>query len=138
MFDNIGGKIKSLAKVTCWIGIIISLIAAIVMMISSKYAVLFGLLVLIVGPLISWISSFALYGFGELIETNCEIAKNTRGSSARSLTDAFSGFASNTNAHSWRGTCEICNRNDIMVSSVKGKNMCGDCAIMYNLNQNMK
>lgn len=38
----------------------------------------FGFAVLILGPLASWVSSFFLYGFGELIETNCEIARNTR------------------------------------------------------------
>jgi hypothetical protein len=29
------------------------------------------------GSLISWISSLALYGFGELIEKTAEIARNT-------------------------------------------------------------
>ena len=36
-----------------------------------------GFLSLIGGTLFSWISSWFLYGFGELIETNAQIAKNT-------------------------------------------------------------
>ena len=36
MFDNIGDKIKTLAKVLCWIGIVISVIAAIGFFISGN------------------------------------------------------------------------------------------------------
>ena len=34
--------------------------------------------VLILCPILSWIGSMLLYGFGELIETNKEIAENTK------------------------------------------------------------
>lgn len=76
MFDNIGGKIKALAKVLCWIGIIASVISGIVMIVSgssSRYysgpsPVLTGFLTIILGALFSWIGSFFTYGFGQLIE----------------------------------------------------------------------
>lgn len=75
MFTNIGGKIKTLAKVLCWIGIVASLIGCIVISIGSNSrnsTVLIGLAVLIAGCIGSWVGSFFIYGFGELIqETTC-------------------------------------------------------------------
>ena len=75
MFDNIGEKIKTFAKVVCWIGIIVSFIFGVLLVNSSG---LIGILTIVVGSLASWIGSFSLYGFGELIEKATEIAENTR------------------------------------------------------------
>lgn len=47
-FNNIGGKIKNLAKWSCWI----PLVSAIVL------------------PFLIWISSWILYAFGELVENS--------------------------------------------------------------------
>lgn len=68
MFDNIGGKIKSLAKVLCILGIIASVIGGIVEIANS--AVLPGILTAILGALFAWIGSFGLYGLGQLIENS--------------------------------------------------------------------
>lgn len=75
MFDNIGGKIKGLAKFVTWVGIITSVIAGIAMISSGggyyRYEnpmVLPGLAVIVFGSLGAWTGSFLLYGFGELIE----------------------------------------------------------------------
>lgn len=71
MFDDIGGKLKTVAKVFCWIGIVCSVIFAIVFFASNdRYnpTVLPGFICLIVGPLASWLGSLTLYGFGELID----------------------------------------------------------------------
>lgn len=65
MFSNIGEKIKTLAEVICIIGIVASIIAAIVMFSNSEIGL--GFLLLILAPLLFWISSFTLYGFGEII-----------------------------------------------------------------------
>ena len=54
MFENIGGTIKAMAKVFWWIGTIT-----------------------IVGILLIWPFAFVLYGFGELVEKNCWMARNT-------------------------------------------------------------
>lgn len=83
MFDNIGGKIKMLAKVVCWIGIIVSAVIAIIMFANAvKYSndiyTLLRLAYIILGTLLSWIGSFFTYGFGELIEKTAEIASNTK------------------------------------------------------------
>ena len=76
MFDNIGGKIKTLAVVLCIIGIIASVIGAFVIwgMHDSRYnpTIVLGFIVLVAGCLGSWLGSFFTYGFGQLIESNEE------------------------------------------------------------------
>lgn len=66
MFDNIGGKIKSVAQVLCWIGIVASAISGIAMVFTVNFFV--GLLVAAVGGAASWIGSLTMYGMGQLIE----------------------------------------------------------------------
>ena len=87
MFDNIGKKIKTLAKVICGIGIVASIIVAIIMFIISSMSylqsVLFGwlgIIILLLGPLFSWIGCFLLYGFGELIDNSAIIAQQSNSS----------------------------------------------------------
>ena len=60
------------------VGIVLSILAGIVMMAASEDLILIGLLVAVVGSLGSWIGSWFVYGFGELIETTKRIEKNTR------------------------------------------------------------
>lgn len=71
MFDNIGSKLKSLAKVLFGLGFLIGLIMEIGL---GKGFIIWGLLTI----LSSWITSALMYGFGELIEktdiTNQELA----------------------------------------------------------------
>lgn len=77
MFSNIGGKIKAVAKISCWIGIIGSVLFGFISIFTGMNSydglsyVITGLLVMIIGSLISWIGSFTLYGFGELVENSC-------------------------------------------------------------------
>lgn len=66
MFDNICGKIKTMAQAICALGIIGSVIGGIVLI--SVDMVIVGIIVLIGGSLLSWLGSFGLYGFGQLIE----------------------------------------------------------------------
>lgn len=82
MFENIGGKIKGLAKFICWVGIVICVIAGIIMFIQAGEAyysadrtvlIITGLAIIIVGSLMSWIGSFLLYGFGELVDNSSKI-----------------------------------------------------------------
>lgn len=76
MFDDIGSKIKGLAKVLCWVGIVVSVIMGIVVMCIENpidydsYLILPGLLIMVFGSLLSWVSSFFVYGFGQLIENS--------------------------------------------------------------------
>ena len=69
MFSNIGGKIKVATKVCCWI-MIVSFVIMGIALIASGLA-LYGIVFLIAGPLSTWIGSFVLYGFGELVENSC-------------------------------------------------------------------
>lgn len=75
MFDNIGGKLKTLAIITFWIGIIGSIVGAIALWSANSYytpTTGLGFVVLIAGCLLSYLSSMGLYAFGELVETSCE------------------------------------------------------------------
>ncbi len=89
MFQNIGKKIKTLAKVLCWIGIIGSIIGGVIMVVSGAAlmdndaasgaaAIMSGVLTAVLGALFSWIGSFMMLGFGEIVEKVNEIAENTR------------------------------------------------------------
>lgn len=92
MYTNIGGKIKLLAKVWAWLGIIASVGSAIAQLVMinraptggmanqgiSLMSILTAVGIVIAGTLVSWVSSWALYGFGELIAKTGEIAENTR------------------------------------------------------------
>ena len=75
MYDNIGTKIKDVAIAWCIIGIIASVVLGIFLM---DGAVIGGLLVMVIGSLFSWLSSFPLYGFGEMIDKLSAIEQNTR------------------------------------------------------------
>jgi hypothetical protein len=77
MFDNIGGKIKAVAKGICWAGIISSCIAGIVLILMDEATIPAGLLVLIIGPLASWVGSFMTYGLGQLIENSDILVENS-------------------------------------------------------------
>lgn len=81
MFDNIGSKIKTLAKILCVVEFILCLLAAFFLFqLSSKFGSaggslrLYGFVVLIFGPLIFWVGNFILYGFGELVDNSAIIA----------------------------------------------------------------
>lgn len=76
MFDNIGGKIKTLAGVTCALGMIASVCGAAALWTqNSRYTptIFLGVLVLGLGCLGSWVGSFFTYGFGQLIENTDNI-----------------------------------------------------------------
>ena len=76
MFDNIGKKIKNLAKFVCWTGIGCSVIVGLVFWVlgvaKNAGAIVFfeGLGIAIGGSLASWIGSFATYALGELAENS--------------------------------------------------------------------
>ena len=87
MYSNIGEKIKTLAKVLAIIFSILSVIAGIVMIIIGSVlnsnawdnpgtgVIWLGIVYMFLGPLFSWIYSFFMYGFGELISKTTDIAK---------------------------------------------------------------
>ena len=77
MYDNIGRIIKDLAQKVFIIEAIASVITGVALIVFGNIMTVLGILVMIVGSFLSWVSSCLFYGFGELIEKNCEIARNT-------------------------------------------------------------
>ena len=79
MYDNIGRKIKDLAKTICLLEAFAAIIAGIIIIGTFADArdgegmVGIGILIMVVGSLLAWISSWLLYGFGELIEKTSNI-----------------------------------------------------------------
>ena len=76
MFDQIGKKLKNLASFLSWIGIIASVIAGIACMSLARNTAVFlivGLVIAVLGSILSVVGSWALYGFGELIDQVCSI-----------------------------------------------------------------
>ena len=83
MFDNIGGKIKGLAKVifiisACFIVLLGIILMTSLQMYGSFYSLIFGLIFMAIGILFSWISSWFLYGFGQLIENSDVLVKESK------------------------------------------------------------
>lgn len=68
LFDNIGGKIKGVSRLACWAGIIGCCLIGL-RSILSQHAIL-GLVTAGFGSLLFWISSLAIYGFGQLVENS--------------------------------------------------------------------
>lgn len=93
MFTDIGKKIKFVSMALCWIGIIASVIIAFTLFGYEKTALL-GALVLFGGSFVSWVCSFFVYGFGELIDKvssiEAKISYNSDGCSTN-LNKLFGG-----------------------------------------------
>jgi hypothetical protein len=71
MFNNISSKIKKLAKVLCWIGIIAACFCALSYFSAEQFFL--GIAIGLLGSVLSWVGCFVLYGFGQLIENSYEI-----------------------------------------------------------------
>ena len=84
MYRNVGDKIKIVAETICWLGIVGSVVYGFYVMFNDienadvvLLQILIGLGIMIVGSLSSWIGSFVLYGFGQLIENSDIIVEET-------------------------------------------------------------
>lgn len=79
-YENIGSKIKSLAKTSFVVEAIAAVITGIALLLAEidEGDFPFGLLVILAGPIVAWVSSWLIYGFGEIIDKLCDIEKNTR------------------------------------------------------------
>lgn len=73
-FDNIGGKIKNLAKYGCWITILLIWIAALItflILVIDEWMIEFcwiPIVSAVAGPLVIWVGSWVIYAFGEYVE----------------------------------------------------------------------
>lgn len=71
MFDNIGQKIKKLAMITFIVVSSIFVLDGFISFMDDKR--ISHLLICIIGPFVAWISSFVLYGFGELVDNSSKL-----------------------------------------------------------------
>ena len=78
MFNNIGKKIKTLTKVLCWIGMISSFVTGIIILASVRHGEAIGIPIMLGGPLLFWLGSFVMYGFGELVDKTASIEEMMR------------------------------------------------------------
>ena len=95
MYKEIGKKIKKLAIVIFVLEAIVFFIGEIILMAINNDLFLVGILMMIIGPLLAWVSSFILYGFGELIDKTSEIANNTSKARANVVLENSSKQSSN-------------------------------------------
>ena len=77
MFNEIGKKIKVLAKLFFILEVITLVVVSILLMISNRNFVFPGIMIMLIGSLVAWITACFAYGFGELIDKTSEMAHNT-------------------------------------------------------------
>lgn len=105
MYDNIGSKIKTLAKVVFVIMAILSVILGIVVAATAvedynEEKAPLGLLIAGIGILLSWVGTFFLYGFGQLIENSDILVREAKKQSngiQKISTESTSNTSSATN-----------------------------------------
>lgn len=118
-YKNAGRKIQLVAKAIFVTFSIISVILAIIFFNQSSNTytlegvyILLGIICLIGGPLLSWISSLMVYGFGDLVINSHRIADKLSSESAQAGQSAEFGAAT-------YGTCQICGEKQIPVMKCK-------------------
>lgn len=74
MYDNIGNKIKTLAKWMFIVEAIGAIITGISLIATDDDLILLGLLIILCGPIVAWVSSWFVYGYGQLIQNSDIIA----------------------------------------------------------------
>ncbi len=77
IFSNIGGKIKGFAELLTWLGILGSIFSGLWIMSIDDDFIIPGILVIVIGSLVSWISHLLLYGFGQLIQNSDILVENS-------------------------------------------------------------
>lgn len=76
MYNNIGGKIKGLSTALAIIGIVVAVLFGLIRLFNMDDFEDFieSIIIILIGCAASWISSWLLYGLGELIEDTHSIA----------------------------------------------------------------
>ena len=141
MFKNIGGKIKKLSEIVTWIGIIASVILGIIIMLPGDIMILVGVIVMAWGCFSSWIGSFLLYGYGQLIENSDKLVLLHIGENDKNEPDleqreeTHKSSVHMTKNSSKDGKCDICGKENtpVVYCTIKDdlgtryRNMCAEC-----------
>ena len=115
MYNNIGEKIKGLATFFFLFGAAVSVIAGLALL--SDGSGIWGIVLMIGGAFVSWVSSWLLYAFGELVEDVHAIRNKTNPQGApeapttkhaRSSTDFFAKKSVPSIAPNTTGNCDFC------------------------------
>ena len=91
MYNNIGKKIKSLARIIAYGGIFFSCLIGVALSLgfladdNFSGSSLIGIAIAFVGSFICWLSGFFTYGFGELVDQTTEINKKLEYKKAESI-----------------------------------------------------
>ncbi len=92
MYNNIGKKIKGLAKLLAYGGIFLSCLVGISLTLGiiaddsmNGNAFIIGPIIVVVGSFVFWLSGFFMYGFGELVDQTTEINKKLEYKKAESI-----------------------------------------------------
>ena len=81
MFNNIGKKIKSYAKWVCFCGIGASVIGGLRVLTEAGDAgefvicLIIAIIIIAVGGFVSWVSSFTVYGFGQMVDNSDKLVE---------------------------------------------------------------
>jgi len=150
LFGNSGKKVKSLALGVFFVEAIGSIITGIILMgigiifMVTDYFIAFGLLAIVFGPAIAWLSSLVLYAFGELVDKTCGIHNKVVGVEAPgpkapvyqpanvATQPAPVATATTANDGSKEVTCPTCNnRLSFPVETTTGQ--CPYCNSKFNI-----
>ena len=98
MFNRVGKKIKGLCVAVTVIGIIASFIIGLTMIIeaaksrNSTAGIIIGILVIVLGSLVSWLISLFSYGYGQMIDSLQNIEEHITGNTESYAPDNMSNF----------------------------------------------
>ncbi len=79
MFDKIDKKLKLVANICFLLTIAVAIVIAFVFINETNGI---SLALILIGPLVAWLTSCTLYAFGELVDKVCDIERNTRNGNA--------------------------------------------------------
>lgn len=154
MYENVGAKIKGLASGIAGLGIVFSIIIGFVLCILNRYTIFLGLIIAVVGSVISWLGSLFMAGFGELIHQTTEInaflrqksvgekSKSVKTSNSEDIPNEKKAQESNLRMYGYGtiGRCEGCKRmtqvmdckiGDMSVNPYNYK-LCSECIDKYH------
>lgn len=77
MFHDPGHKLQGVAMALFVLEMLTSVFIGLKLISINPQDAIWGLLIIIFGIVIAWISSLVIYGFGELIVRNAQTARNT-------------------------------------------------------------
>ena len=131
LFDNVGEKLQSLAKILFFLAVIGFIILAIIMFVQAGDSyfgedtyITVGFVYLICGPIASLISAWFLYGFGEIVSLANNLKKKI--SCKEPSTDSTKdNVQESINSQHFR--CPTCNGNVTF-----GESTCKNCGQQFN------